>query len=250
MAASRFFAVGPFDGDLLPLSPQDLHHAVTVLRLAPGDELTLVSEDRVARRLRLTEVSKTALRGELIDSSQRPWLPSVTLVTALAKGDKTDLAVEKAVELGAEGIVLLETERSQVRLDAARRPKRVDRLARIAESAARQSDRFEVPPVAGPVTVSEFASSVEGFARVLVAWEEHAVGGIDAAVADVAADGRVAVVVGPEGGLTPAEVGVLTDAGAVAVTLGPGILRTETAAIVATALTLAAMGGMGFRGDR
>jgi len=249
MAAARFFAAGPIEDDLLPLAPEDLHHAVTVLRLAVGDELTLVGDDRMARTFRLTAVSQTEVRGDRIAERSGPTLPDVTLVTALGKGDKTDLVVEKAVELGVAGIVLLDTARSVVRLDANRRERRVERLRRIAGSAARQADRFEIPQVAGPLSVAGFAATCPTYESVLVAWEEHSGEGIDGALAGCDPQARVAVVVGPEGGLTADEVAALTSAGAVPVTLGPTILRTETAGIVATALVCAALGGLGFTRD-
>ena len=248
MAPARFFADGPFGGAYLPLSADDVHHASAVLRLTPGAEISVVGGDGIARVVTLDTVDRSGLTGSVARTIDRPWLPCVTLVTAIGKGDKIDLVVEKAVEIGVERIVLLDTERTVVRLDDARRERRMERLRRVARSAAQQSQRFEMPQVEGPFDMSTFASAVSSFDRVVVAWEEHRDRGVDSALAGCGADDRVAVVVGPEGGLTEAEVALLTDAGASVVSLGPTILRTETAAIVATALVSGVLGGMGLSG--
>ena len=245
MSAPRFFACGPFGGEYLPLSAEDVHHASTVLRLRTGEEITVVGDDGLARMVTVDTLGRSGISGTVSRIVERPWLPRVTLVTAIGKSDKTDLVVEKAVEIGVEAVVLLETERSVVRLDQARMSRRVERLRRIAASAARQSQRFEIPAVRNVADVAAFAAEAPAYDRVLVAWEEDAGHGIDSALASCAPDDRVAVVVGPEGGLTEAEVAGLASADAAPVTLGPTILRTETAAIVAVALVSGVLGGMG-----
>ncbi len=130
--------------------------------------------------------------------------------------------------------------RDVVKLDPRKREKRTERWRRVAAAAAKQSQRVEVPRVFEPQSFDRFAASVHDFDLVLVAWEEAC----DLTVRDalraaaVPADARVAIVVGSEGGLAGAEVGRLREAGAQVVTLGPTILRAETAGVVAPALVI------------
>ena len=134
-----------------------------------------------------------------------------------------------------------------MRLDPARAAARVERWRRIAAEAAKQSQQPAVP-VVEPVTTSTALMDTLEDALVLVCWEDAsgAYGIAEAIERHAPDDGtECAVVVGPEGGLTAAEVGMFTRAGAVAVTLGPTILRTETAGIVGAALAIHARGGLG-----
>jgi 16S rRNA (uracil1498-N3)-methyltransferase len=165
----------------------------------------------------------------------------------MAKGDKLDLVIEKVVELGVAGVVPVIFERSIVRLDVDRAHARGERLRRVALAAARQSRRTAIPEVSDPIDASALPVLLSAFDVVLVAWEEaRAVPGIPAALMDVAgSSAKVAVIVGPEGGLSRGEVEALVTAGARPVSLGSTVLRTETAGIVAVALAVYAMGGLG-----
>lgn len=249
MALHRFFAVkdSGASGGVLPLAPSDVHHLRDVLRLVPGDEIIVVS-DGAATLTRLTEVGEH-VAGERVGDVISPRLPRVTLVQALAKGEKMDDVVRQATELGVTRIVPFAAERSVVRLDAGKAAARVDRWRRIAAEAAKQSQRVELPAV---LEVAAFAALAELLAGslVLVCWED-ATGapGIGDAIRDARPDAEtdVAVVVGPEGGLTGDEVAALEAAGAVAVSLGDTILRTETAGVVATAIAIYERGGLGAR---
>lgn len=250
MTLHRFFAEGRA-GDLqaeavpLPLSAEDTHHLRDVLRLAPGDEIALVVSGRVLR-VRLTLVGHE-VSGEVLEEMPAPHLPHVTLVQGLVKGEKMDQIVRQATELGVSRIVPLDAERSVVRLEGAKASARTERWRRIATEAAKQSQRADVPLVAEVAAVQSLEALL-GEARVLVCWEDSSSApGIGEALRGV--EGEVAVVVGPEGGLTAHEVASLQAAGAVVVSLGETILRTETAGVVACALVLYELGGLGARHD-
>ncbi len=256
MALHRFFATAPLDVTLpaeepltLPLTADDVHHAVHVLRLGPGDTVELAGQDRRVYDVKVTDVTDEAIVGHPLAVRASAGGPEVTLFQGLAKGDKLDLVVEKAVEVGAAGVVPVGFERSVVRLSPERARSRGERLRRVAEAAAKQSHRDHVPAIADPVDERELLPLLEPFDVVLVPWEDAASGapGIGEALsaAQATGDSRVAVIVGPEGGLTDAEVGALQAAGAVAVSLGETVLRTETAGIVALALCIYEMGGLG-----
>jgi 16S rRNA (uracil1498-N3)-methyltransferase len=139
------------------------------------------------------------------------------------------------------------TARTIVRLDADKRIARGERWQRIAKSAAEQSKRASVPQVAAPISLAEALELLAGYDRIVVLWEDSSDAGLAATLADLRgqADARVALVVGPEGGLGADEVELLRERGALVATLGPSVMRTETAAVVALALAIAALGGMG-----
>ncbi|MCI2241922.1 RsmE family RNA methyltransferase [Adlercreutzia faecimuris] len=239
----------------LRLSDADARHA-RVLRLGAGEHLAVVDaasdyfecevvrmdggypEVRVARRLDAPEEG-----------------PSVLLVQGLAKGDKMDEVVRHATELGVAGFLPLSCARSVVKLDERKAASRVERWRAVARSAAMQSGQPRVPEVCAPATVAEAAAALAGATAVLVCWEEapstaRLADALRGALADArmpAADARVAVVVGPEGGLAPDEVEALLACNprASLVSLGPSILRTETAGVVAPALVLYELGALG-----
>lgn len=246
MSAHRFFLTVPLpDGDgpvIAPLSSADLHHAVSVLRVRPGEQLELVEPAEEAGGWLAEVVSAdasgvTVLRGAHL---LRSYQPRVTLVQGVAKGDKMDLIVRQAVEIGAAEIVPVLTARSIVKLDERKRAERGERWRRIAESAAKQAHRDFVPAVADPVPLSDALSQLAGYDAVVVLWEDDKRRHLRAAVESFlpGRDARIALVVGPEGGLAAEEIAALEEIGAVTSTLGDSILRTETAAMVALALVL------------
>jgi 16S rRNA (uracil1498-N3)-methyltransferase len=164
----------------------------------------------------------------------------IQLAFALAKGEKVEWVVQKGTELGLSRIVPWEAERSVVRLEGSRAEERTKRWRRIAEEAARQCGRADVPEIRAPATLVELVAELPpGLLPVLF----HGEGGAPVArLPD--APGAVAIV-GPEGGLTPAELGTLERAGAVRASLGPRTLRAETAAVAAAALLQARFGDLG-----
>ncbi|MCE5202847.1 MAG: 16S rRNA (uracil(1498)-N(3))-methyltransferase [Actinomycetia bacterium] len=251
MSSHRFFLQDPLpseDGAVeLPLSVADRHHACDVLRVRPGEEVVVVAPEGAAYRVRLHAITTESVSGAVVARVEVPRVPRVWLVQGLAKGEKMDLVVRMATELGVERIVPLVTSRAVVRLDAERAEGRVARWRRIAQSAAEQAQLVRVPVIAPPADVSKLLSVLAGAGLVLVAWEEaDGAPGIPAAVASAGVvSGPVAVVVGPEGGFAREEVELLVDGGARVVSLGQTVLRTETAGAVASALALAALGGLG-----
>ncbi|MFR7494903.1 MAG: RsmE family RNA methyltransferase [Adlercreutzia sp.] len=179
------------------------------------------------------------------------------LLQGLAKGDKMETVIRHATEVGVAAFVPLTCARSIVKLDGKKAAAKTERWRAIAKNAAMQSGQARVPEVAEPVSVREAAAMLGQATAVLVCWEEapetaslrEAVHDALLATCTPAADARIAVVVGPEGGLAEEEVRCFLGCNARArlVTLGPSILRTETAGIVAPALVLYELGGMGNR---
>ncbi|HET8734728.1 MAG TPA: RsmE family RNA methyltransferase, partial [Anaeromyxobacteraceae bacterium] len=182
--------------------------------------------------------------GALRLGERRPAPPpgaTVWLAFALARGEKGDWIVQKGTELGAARLVPWEAERSVVRLDADRAADRARRWGRIAAEAARQCGRSDVPEVAVPGTLADALRAPDGFVRVAF----HAGAGEPlAGVVRPGAAGYLAVV-GPEGGLTDREVEACRAAGCAFATLGPRVLRAETAAVTAAALLQHLAGDLG-----
>jgi 16S rRNA (uracil1498-N3)-methyltransferase len=250
--AHRFFLSGPWPvlpGEPLPLSAADQHHAVRVLRLRAGEIIELVGPDGDVASAEVVSADDGGVVATVVGAVEgaNQVLPRVTLFQGVAKGDKMDDIVRQAVEVGAEAIVAMVTSRTIVKLDAAKRASRGERWRRIARSAAEQSKRSSVPQVSDPVTLAEAIEQLASFDRVVVLWEQSSGLGLAEALVGVGADSgaRVALVVGPEGGLSANEVDALAQAGAVVASLGPTVMRTETAAVVSLALAMGALGGMG-----
>ena len=181
--------------------------------------------------------------------------PLVMVLQGLAKGDKMDTVIRQGTELGVAAFVPLECERSVVRLDEKKAAKRTERWRAIAKSAAMQSGQPRIPEVHGPMTVSDACPLLKEATAVLVCWEEapataklhDALERALLAAGTLRQDARVAVVVGPEGGLAPDEVEALLGCNprASLVSLGNSILRTETAGVIAPALVLYELGALG-----
>ncbi len=219
------------------LTPEARHHLVEVLRLAPGAEVEVFDGRGGRWRGRLEPGLETLALGPR-DEAERAGAP-IALLFALSKGEKVDLVVQKATELGAVQIAPFAAERSVVRLDAARGDERARRWRRIAAEAARQCGRADVPEVLAPVPLE---AALAALAPGTAAFVFHPGGAPLSALAAPA--GGIAAVVGPEGGLTDGEVGACERAGAARASLGPRILRAETAALVAVALLQARFGDL------
>lgn len=235
---------------VLPMAPEDVRHAVDVLRIRPGELLEVVEPHaQTAWLVKVAQASSAHVTATIVEQRGRVHHPRVMLVQGLAKGDKMDAIVRQAVELGAESIVPVMTERSVVRLEPRKRPDKGERWRRVAKAAAEQSHRFEIPVVADPAPLREVLPHLAELDGVVVLWEDasQSAPGLEVALSSWAdtADPHVGLVVGPEGGLSAEEVAELEAMGARTVTLGPHILRAETAAVVALALTLHALGGLG-----
>ena len=241
----------------LRLAADDAKHA-RVLRLAPGERIAVVdaAQDYFACEIVSFDgevpLVRIAQRFERADAG-----PSVTLVQGLAKGDKMETVIRHATELGVSAFVPLVCERSVVKLDERKAAARTERWRAIAKSAAMQSGQRAVPEVSEPMRIADACALLSEATAVLVCWEEAPAAArlADAIAAGCDAlltpriDARVAVVVGPEGGFSPAEVDALLASSdrAALVSLGSSILRTETAGIVASALALYELGGLGGR---
>ena len=245
----------------LRFSPDDRKH-IRALRLGVGERIAVIDAagDYFACEIVALEDGVPQVRvAERFGDA--PAVPTVVVFQGLAKGDKMDSVIRQGTEIGVSTFVPLVCERSVVRLDAKRAAARAKRWRAIARSAAMQAGRRKVPEIGELVDVAHACDMLAEATCVLVCWEEApgtARMAETLARARVAcgvhhpADARVAVVVGPEGGLTEAEVQALLACNerAALVSLGRTILRTETAGVVAAALALYELGELGGQGGR
>ena len=215
-------------------------HAARVKRALP-DELLLLGDGRGALltcRVRTVEGARLTLTVDGRDDVPAPD-PSVTVVQALPKGERGELAVELATELGVDVVVPWDAERDVTRWRGDRAEKGRARWERTAREAAKQSRRAWTPEVTDLATSAEVAARMSAAALSLVLHSDDLTAGTPLGEVDLPTAGEIVVVVGPEGGISPAEVERFTAAGARLVRLGPEVLRTSTAG----AATLAALAG-------
>lgn len=224
------------------LEPADLHYLRDVLRLGPGAALEVFDGEGRAYPAQVAASGDELLLGE--PRQAPPAAASIQLAFALARGERTDLVVQKATELGVTRLSPFEAARSVVRLAPDRAEERTRRWRRIAAEAARQCGRADVPGVDPPTTLDRLLAGAAPGARRILLWER---GGEPLAEAVDRGAGSHQVVVGPEGGFAPEEVEAALGAGARLATLGPRILRFETAAIVVVALVQHLAGDLGGR---
>ena len=226
-------------GDAVALTGAEAHHAAAVRRVRVGEEVTL--GDGTGTWL-TGEVESIAPREVIVRVGRAQAVaapsPRLVLVQALAKGDRDELAVQAATELGVDEVVPWQAARSVSRWSQERAAKGVARWGVIVREATKQAHRAWVPAVTAPVTTRELAARAAG-ACVLVLEPTASVPLSGIALPD---DRDIVLVVGPEGGIAPDELVALEAAGAVPVRLGETVLRTSTAGPAALALVNARLG--------
>ncbi|MDG4667565.1 16S rRNA (uracil(1498)-N(3))-methyltransferase [Mycobacterium sp. 236(2023)] len=233
MRSLFFVDAVPAIGETAVVDGDEGHHAATVCRTRAGEELDLADGAGTVAHCIVEDVAKGRLTARVLDRRfVEPPTPAVTVVQALPKSDRSELAVELATEAGADAFVAWQASRCVARWDGAKVDKGLRRWAAVARAAARQSRRAYIPAVEGVVTTRELSESTRSASpgSVLVL-HESATRPLADAVAGTPES--LTLIIGPEGGISDDELAALTDAGAVAVRLGPSVLRTSTAAAVA-----------------
>jgi len=221
-------------GAVVALPPAVAHHLMHVLRAAVGDDV-VVFRDGIEFAAAVTRIDKHAVTvkvgsGNAID---RETPLACVLAQAISSGERMDLTLQKAVELGIAGVQPLYSERSVVRLDAERAEKRIAHWQQVLIGACEQCGRNIIPGLAAPVAIIDWLGALpaagEGELRVLLS--PHA----STRLADLPRPRSVTLLAGPEGGFTAVEADLAQQRGFVALHLGPRVLRTETAALAALA---------------
>lgn len=225
----------PDTGGLAAVRGDEGFHAAAVRRIRPGEQLLLGDGAGGVARCVVEEAGRDGLRARVLSRwTVAPTRPPVTVVQALPKAERSELAIEMATEAGADKFVAWQAARCVARWDGVRAEKGLRRWRAVVRSAARQSRRAHIPPVEGVLStaalIERIRDAVAAGATVLAL---HESGTEPLAQLALAQADSLTLIVGPEGGLSPEEVAALTEAGAFAVRLGPTVLRTSTAAAVA-----------------
>jgi 16S rRNA (uracil1498-N3)-methyltransferase len=229
----RRWIADKISGGRAALIGEQAEHLARVLRARIGQEFDIVAEGRV-RRGRVISVTPEKVEFELGEDLPAAVLPNITLLLAIFKFDRMEWAIEKVTELGVARIIPLIAKRTDLHLASAA-VKRVERWRRIAREAAQQSRRVAPPEIAAPVRLEE-ALSVNAERRIVLSEAEEQVA-LKQAVAGW--KGTLVLAIGPEGGWTSEEERAFHEHGWIAASLGPTILRAETAAVVALGVALA-----------
>ncbi|MCX7042425.1 MAG: 16S rRNA (uracil(1498)-N(3))-methyltransferase [Gammaproteobacteria bacterium] len=228
------------EGAIVPLPEDAVAHLVRVLRLGLGDPVTLFNGDGFDYAARISSLSKKAAEAQVLTQCrvENESDLHLTLAQGIARGEKMDLILQKATELGVVRIAPVVTERTEVRLDNERAAKRMLHWRGVVVAACEQSGRARLPEVMEPQTLAHFASDATPGLRFIL--DPLAEKGI--ADAGIEPGQRVTLLIGPEGGLSERDRLVLRAAGYQGLRLGPRILRTETAGLAALAAINALFG--------
>ena len=220
--------------DKLALDPSESHHALDVLRMKAGDRATLFNGQGAEATVEFASVEKGRIALKRISlAKSEPLACRITLGQAIPKGKNMDFIVEKATELGVAAIAPLLSERTVVRCDEGEALAKRDKWQRVAIEAAKQCGQNWLPTVAKPRTPKDFFQSGEKYDLLLIASLQSDSRHLKQVLAEAGPQRPtdVLILVGPEGDFTPAEVNLAKNAGCRPITLGPIILRSETAAI-------------------
>lgn len=236
MADTLFYAAAiPAVGQRAVVDGDEGFHAATVRRIRPGEALVLSDGAGIVARCEVEDAGKREFSALVLErwTAPRPS-PAVTVVQGIPKSERSELAIELSTEAGADDFIAWQAERCVARWDGDRAERGLRRWRAVARSAARQSRRPYIPDVSGPMATSALAALVAqraGAGGLVLALHESA----DRPMAElpVAQADSITLIVGPEGGISDAELDGLARAGANAVRLGPTVLRTTTAAAVA-----------------
>jgi 16S rRNA (uracil1498-N3)-methyltransferase len=236
-----FFApAGALAGDVIVLSGPEGRHGATVRRLAPGERADVTDGAGHLAECVVTQAGDgllhLAVRSRRVEP---PADPAVVVVQALPKGDRGPLAVELMTEAGVDVIVPWAAQRCVTQWHGERGERALARWRATAREAAKQSRRARFPEVAGLASTPDVIRAV-GSAALAVLLDPGAASALS--TVPLPSSGDLVVIVGPEGGLSPAETAALAGAGAVAAHLGPTVLRTSTAGLVAASVMLSRAG--------
>lgn len=237
------------DGSVFITGP-DVNHMKNVLRMRPGEEILVSDGNGKDYRCEVLSLENDQVEAKILEvCSESRELPSrIWLFQGLPKSDKMEFIIQKAVELGAAGIVPVATRNAVVKLDAKKEESKRKRWQAIAESAAKQSKRSLMPQVAGVMSLPEAFSYVkeQHFSLCLIPYEKAE--GMETAKKAIEAlkPGQdIAVFIGPEGGFDPAEIELALEMGVTPISLGKRILRTETAGLaILSVLMMKLEGGL------
>ena len=249
---NRFF-ISPKNivGAAARLSGAEAHHALNVFRMKKGDPIVICDGEGYEYEGLIEDLGKNEVSVKITRAKRSLSEPPLEIILAQAvskKSDKFEWVIQKATELGVSRIVPLVTERTLVRIKDTTLDARLERWRRIGLEAAKQSRRSRTPVIDTLKSLTEFLESIPRDVFCLIPWEEERTAGIRDILRCEKENNYprpAAVVIGPEGGFTEEEIRCARKAGCIPVSLGPRILRTETAGITAVGIVMYELGDLG-----
>jgi len=232
-------------GETACLPKEEGKHALKVLRLGVGDEVCAMDGcgGRFEAAIESVSGDEVVLRlNNALSDNEAPV--KVTLFQGIPKADKLDFITQKITELGACALVPVKMERCVVKLDAKDAAKRRERLEKIAHEATKQCGRAAMPEIMEAMTWKQALARMQECDLVIVPWEEARDVNMKKMFGEYPEAKNIGIVIGPEGGMSPAEIEAMMNVGAKPITLGPRILRAETAAVVSVGMAMTLWGDL------
>jgi len=243
-----FLPEGALEKNSVIISGENYKHMVKVLRMQKGDKILLADGSGKQYEAEIKEIGNENVVAEIVKEKQANTEPplKVILLQGLPKKDKMEFIVQKGTELGMYSLIPIESVRTVVKLDSKKAASRKNRWQKIALEAAKQCRRAVVPQIKEISSLKEALTALD-VDLILFPWEDEKTLTLKDALKNIASDKikSVAVAIGPEGGWAPEEVRLAKEFGAELVSLGPRILRTETAGIAAITMLLYQLGDLG-----
>jgi len=247
---SRFFVFKEFQvNDNVIISGDDAYHIIKVLRCKPGDLLKLSDGKLTEGEAEIVDIDYKNIQIKtriIANNKMKELYPKITLFQGLPKGDKMSLIIQKTTEIGVSSIVPLKTKRTIVEIEPDKIDVKRQRWQRVAMEAAKQCMRIDIPKVEIPQDFNTCLSQLDNFQLVIIPWEMEHSKNIKEVLKESTGDIRdIAVFIGPEGGFSEEEIEIAKNTKAVCVSLGPRILRTETAAMAVCSILMYEFGDLG-----
>lgn len=229
-------------GNNIYIIGQDVNHIVNVLRLNIGNNINICDTSSTQNYIcRIKKIYKDKVDCEIIEKEEENTEPNVqlTICQGIPKGEKMELIIQKNTELGVKNIIPIKMSRCISKIEEKKESKKILRWQKIAEVAAKQSGRNIIPNIENSMTVKELSNKIKEYDIVLLAYEQEERNTLKNELRKLKKDDiKIAVIIGPEGGIEQEELNVLKNGGAKIITLGKRILRTETVGIVVTSIIM------------
>lgn len=224
-----------------------VHQIRDVLRMRPGDDIVLLDNSGWAHRAELVTIDRDAVRGRVIEKWKLETEPQahITLYQGLLKGQKFEWVLQKGTEIGIRAFVPVLAARCVIGTVNDVSAARIERWERIIVEAAEQAGRAALPHLSNAVLFEQACAQAGAVGLALIPWEGEHSRGLREALQNVPKSKEISLFIGPEGGFTEEEIATAQDRGVTPVSLGPRILRAETAGLVAASAILYELGDLG-----
>ncbi len=225
---------------------EDVKHISKVLRCRIGEELEICDNDNNEYICEITNIDKSQVELDIVEvvDIKRESDLKIKVYQGLPKGPKMEMILQKLTEVGVDEIILVQTKRTVVKVDDKKEDKKIERWERIIYEAAKQSKRGKIPKLRGVLSFKEALADMKENDFNIAPYENERTKSIKQAIKGVDIK-NIGIFVGPEGGFEDTEIKAIEEIGGQSVSLGPRILRTETASLVASSIVLYELSDLG-----